>query len=64
MRREDRRKTYDMDDDNTVKSGNISASAIHGEISKMMFPQKRRKRLKQRQWILMKHITIWVTWGK
>jgi hypothetical protein len=26
-------KTYDMDNDNTVKSGNISASAIYGEIS-------------------------------
>jgi hypothetical protein len=25
--------TYDMDDDSTVKTGNISASAIHGEIS-------------------------------
>jgi hypothetical protein len=33
MRRQMVDKTYDIHDDNMVKSGNISASAIHGEIS-------------------------------
>jgi hypothetical protein len=42
--------TYDMDEDSTVKTDNISASVVHGEISaiQMKFPQKGGKRQKSR----------------
>jgi hypothetical protein len=35
-----------MDDDNTVKSGNISASAIHGEISAIQDEVSKQKKKK------------------
>jgi hypothetical protein len=53
--------TYNMDDDSTVKTGNISASAIHGEISAIQdeVSAERKKRLDSRGWTLMKHSIIW-----
>jgi hypothetical protein len=43
-------KTYDMDDDSTVKSGNISASEIHGEISAIQdeVPAETKKKVRMK----------------
>jgi hypothetical protein len=55
-----------MDDDCTVKMDNISASAIHREISVIQdeVSAERKKKTKPRQWILKKHTIIWGIWVK
>jgi hypothetical protein len=58
--------TYHMDDDSTEKQIIFQHPQFIEKFPqfKMKFPQKERKRLKSRQWTLMKHTIIWDIWVK